>query len=87
MFIKVLENNLVVKNITTLCTEHITSIVIDAYDLMGVLCRSDSMLYLYTTNGSYTGKNMTTPSWSLFMNYELNGHFIIAGQSQIKLYY
>ncbi len=85
--ISVLENNLVIKTITTLCSGFITSIVIDVNDLMGVLCNSNSMLYLYATNGSYTGKNMTTPSSPIFMNYDLNGHFIIAGESQINLYY
>ncbi len=83
----VIENNLVAKNITTLCTGYISSILIDANDLMGVICWSNSMLYLYTTNGSYIGKNMTTPSGPRFMNYDLNGHFIIAGSSQINLYY
>jgi hypothetical protein len=85
--IPVLENNLVVKTITTLCTNWIISIVIDSNDVMGVLCYDNSMLYLYTTNGSYTGKSMTTPSLPRFMNYDLNGRFIIAGQNQIKLYY
>jgi hypothetical protein len=84
--ISVLENNFVVKNITTLCTRTITSIVIDANELMAVLC-SNNMLYLYTTNGSFTGKNMTTSTYPRFMNYDLNGQFIIAGQSQINLYY
>jgi hypothetical protein len=85
--IRVIENNLVVKNITTLCTGTISSIIIDANDQMAVLCYSNSMLYLYTTNGSYTGKNMTTPSNPRFMSFDLNGHFIIAGKSQINLYY
>jgi hypothetical protein len=86
--ISVLENNLVIKNITTLCTGDISSIVIDANDLMGVLCYSNpGLLYIYSTNGSYTGINMTTPSGPKFINYDLNGHFIIAGQSQINIYY
>jgi hypothetical protein len=85
--ISVLENNLVVKNITTLCNGTITSIVIDTNELMGVLCWSNSMLYLYSTNGSYTGKNMTTQSNPRSIIYDLNGYFIIAGQSQINLYY
>jgi hypothetical protein len=85
--ISVLENNLVVKTIKTLCTGFISSIVFDTNELMAVLCNYDSMLYLYSTNGSYTGKNMTTPLWSGFMNYDLNGNFIIAGKYQINLYY
>ncbi len=86
--ISVLENNLVVKNITILCSGGwISSIVIDSNDLMGVLCTSNSMLYLYTTNGSYTGKNMITPSLPRCMSYDLNGYFIIAGRYQINLYY
>ncbi len=85
--ISVLENNLVVENITTLCTGYISSIVIDSNDLMGVLCWNNNMLYLYTTNGSYTDKNMTTPSLPRFMNYDLNGHLLIAGSFQINLYY
>jgi hypothetical protein len=60
---------------------------IDSNDLMGVLCYDDNMLYLHTTNGSYTGKNMTTPLYPRFMNYDLNGHFIIAGENQINIYY
>ncbi len=85
--IPVLENSMVFKNITTLCNGYISSIVIDANELMAVLCYSNNMLYLYTTNGSYTGKSMTTPSGPRFMNYDLNGDFIIAGNSQIKIYY
>jgi hypothetical protein len=60
-FKSVIENNLVVKTITTLCTVTITSIVIDVFDLMAVLFLTNSMLYLYTAYGSYTEKNMTTP--------------------------
>ncbi len=85
--ISVIENNSIVKSIITLCTGYFTSILIDANDLMGVLCLSNSMLYLYTTNGSYTGKNMTKLKYPVFMNYDLNGHFIIAGENQITLYY
>ncbi len=85
--ISVIENNLVVKTITTLCTGRISSIVIDANESMGVLCLTNSILYLYSKNGSYTGKSMTTPSSPRFFNYDLNGNFIIAGQSQINLYY
>jgi hypothetical protein len=85
--ISVVENNLVVKTITTLCTGYISSIVIDVHDLMAVLCYSNSTLYLYSTNGSYIGKSLTTPSSPRFLNYDLNGHFIIAGQSQINVYY
>ncbi len=85
--ISVLQNDLVVQSITTLCNGWITSIVIDANDLMGVLCWTNNTLYLYSTNGSYTGKNMTAPLWPRFMNYDLNGNFIIAGYYQINLYY
>jgi hypothetical protein len=85
--ISVVENNLVVENITTLCTGWITSILIDANDLIAVLCHSNSTLYLYSTNGSYTCKSMTTPSSPRFMSYDLNGYFIIAGQYQLNLYY
>jgi hypothetical protein len=85
--ISVLENNLVVKTITTLCPGWITSIIIDTNELMAVLCLSNSMLYLYTTNGSYTGIKMATPNSPNYMNYDLNGHFIIVGGNQINLYY
>jgi hypothetical protein len=85
--ISVLEYNLFVKTITTLCTGDITSIVIDANDLLGFSCYSNSMLYLYSTNGSYTCKSMTTPSNPIFVKYDLNGHYIIAGDKQINLYY
>jgi hypothetical protein len=44
-------------------------------------------LYLYSTNGSYTGINMATPDFPTFMSYDLNGRFIIAGTGQINLYY
>jgi hypothetical protein len=83
----VIENNLVVKTIPTLCTGRISSIVIDTNDLMGVLCYDNNILYLCSTNGSYTGKDMASPALPRFMNYDLNGHFIISGQSQIKRYY
>ena len=86
--ISVLNNNLVVKNFPVLCTEWISFILIDTNYLMSVLCYSNlGMLYLYTTNGSYTGKSMTTPTYPRFMSYDLNGHFIIAGYNQIYIYY
>ncbi len=85
--ISVVENNLVIKNITTLCIGWITSIVIDANEFMAVLCYNNNILYLYTTNGSYTGKNVTTPSLPIYMNYDHYGHFIIAGKYQINVYY
>jgi hypothetical protein len=85
--ISVLENNLVVKNISTLCTGWITSIVIDINDLMAVLCYSNSILYLYSIDDTYTGKSMTAPTNPRFMSYDLFGNFIIASMYQIKLYY
>ncbi len=85
--ISVIENNLVVKNITTLCPGWITSILIDANELMAVLCLNQNKLYLYSTNGSYTGKSMTTSSSPQYINFDLNGHFIIVGGNQINLYY
>ncbi len=85
--ISVVENNLVVKNIPTFCTGWISSIVIDKNELMGVLCSTNNMLCLYTTNGSYAGKNMTTPSLPKFSNYDLNGNFIIAGSNKVNIYY
>ncbi len=84
--ISVIENNLVVKNIATLCTGWITSIVFDTNDLMAVLCFSYNILYLYTINSTYTGKYIATPTYPRFMSYDLNGRFIIAGQYQINLY-
>jgi hypothetical protein len=85
--VSVLENDFVINNITTLCTSTISSIVIDSNELMGVLCLHNNMLYLYMTNGTYTGKSMTTPTTARFMNYDLNGHFIITGYCLINLYY
>jgi hypothetical protein len=85
--ISVVENNLVVKNITTMCISYIRSIVIDTNELMAVLCNSDNTLYLYTTNGSYTGISMTTPLSSRFISYDLNGYFIISNANQINIFY
>jgi hypothetical protein len=85
--ITVIENNIVVKTFPTLCTASVVAIIIDTNEFMGVLCNSSpAMFYLYSTNGSYTGKSITTALAPRYVNYDLDGKLIIAGYYSIKLY-
>ena len=54
---------------------------------MMITCASPNAVYIYHTNGTYTGKNITTYNSPMFINFDTKGRLIIICDSQINILY
>ena len=50
-----IQNKIVTNTYITLCISTVTSLLIDYYGYMIITCASPNALYIYHTNGTYTG--------------------------------
>ena len=73
------------QTITTICGNRVNSILFDNYDHMIVLC--GSYVYIYHTNGTYTGIGMNVFNESIYMNFDSKDRLIILGWYDIKIFY
>ncbi len=83
------QNNSIVKTVSTLCNR-INSILFDNYNHILVLCDSQSTMYIYHVNGSYSGLSMSTcnlDSTRLYMNFDSKDRLVITCLSRIEIYY
>jgi hypothetical protein len=83
--ILVLQNRTIVSTLNTIC-EIITSLLIDDYGTMLVLCRSPIMLYVYNVNGTMIGFYPVSGDVT-YMNFDSKGRFIINSYYQLNIYY
>ena len=81
------QNNVLIKNITTVCGYRVNSILFDNFNHMIVLCNLN--LYIYHTNGTYTGINIlnvcTTESY--YMNFDSKNRLVVICRNGIYQYY
>jgi hypothetical protein len=83
--ILVLQNNIIASSLNTVC-EIISSLLIDDYGTMLVLCRSPIMLYFYNVNGTMIGSSPVSGDVT-YMNFDSKGRFIINSFYQFNIYY
>ena len=62
----------------------LTLILFDQNDYMATAC--SSKLYLFSPNGSFTGKSMTTSSFNFYIGFDSKGRFIEISTQQISIY-
>ena len=81
------QNNVIIRTITTLCGSSVSSILFDYFDHMIVLCKSD--IYLYHTNGTYTGihKLINVCTGSVYINFDSKNRLVVTCSGEINLYY
>ena len=81
------QNNVLIKNITTVCRYRVTSILFDNFNHMIVLCNLN--LYIYHTNGTYTGINIPNvcTAESYYINFDSKNRLVVICLDGINLYY
>ena len=84
----VIENKVIIKTITVCNGTLVSSILTDNFGFMAISCLFDQISYLfYSENVSYTGMSMAYSVKPWFMNFDMNGRFVLISPSQIDIYY
>ena len=63
----------------------VLSILFDQYGYCATSCIYNK-LYLLFANGTYTGKDITTPTYPVYIGFDSKGHFIQISRFQITIY-
>jgi hypothetical protein len=71
----------------TRCTGRVSSILFDNYNQMLVLCETNSYLYIYYQNGTFTGTSYQTCNKPIFMDFDFRNRLVITCPSNILIYY
>ena len=64
----------------------LTSIYFDPTDYIATSCQNPNKLYLFSPNGSFTGKSLTTPIFPRYIGFDSKGRFILISRDQISIY-
>ena len=65
----------------------VTSILFDPNGYIAITCEyPTNKLYLFSPNGSFTGKSITTPIYPSYIGFDSKGHFIQISWLQISIY-
>jgi hypothetical protein len=84
--IDVYQNQALIQKITTQCTSRPTSILFDNHGFMFVLCESPAFIYLYDTNGIYTGLSLATCSKAFYMQFDSKDRLVVTCYLSIDIY-
>ncbi len=85
--ILVIENDRIINqfNGCNAASNQLTSILFDQYGYMATIC-SFPQLYLYNSNGTYTGTSLSTPSNTRYIGFDAKGRFVVISRYQISVY-
>ena len=67
-------------------SDDVNSILFDPSGYMATACDPTNKLYLFSPDGSFTGKSITAPSHPLYIGFDSKGRFILISQKQISIY-
>ena len=82
------QNNVMVKNMTTLCNISVNSILFDNYNHMIILCYRPAFVYIYHVNGTYTGIGFPVcNSDANYMNFDSKDRLVILCKNEIEIYF
>jgi hypothetical protein len=84
--ILVIQNKIVINTYSTICN-YITSLLVDNDGYIIIACVSPQSAYIYHTNGTNTGKKITTYGNPQFINFDSKGRLIISSTGQFNIYY
>ena len=85
-FINFYQNNIFITKILTQCGS-VISVLFDDYNHMIVLCET-SYVYIYHTNGSYTGISIKgCSSYAYYMNFDSKDRLVLICSNDIDIYY
>jgi hypothetical protein len=86
--ILVIAKKTIIRNFTVCSsTVYVTSIVTDYSDLMAISCKDNYLVNLYYSNGTFTGKNLTTPYYPYYVGFDSKGYFVSVSIRKIDLYF
>jgi hypothetical protein len=86
--ILVVENQVVVQNFKG-CNgdyDYVTSIAFDKYGYMATTCYYTSRIHIYTVNGIYTNKSVTTPNYPRNVAFDSQNMMVVVSDYQITFY-
>ena len=84
----VYQNEIIIKQFNG-CDENIaglSSLLFDQNGYMVSSCSKTNNLYLFSPNGSFTGKSLITPIDSEYIGFDSKGRFIQISENQISIY-
>ena len=64
----------------------VTSILFDPNGYMATTCLYYNKLYLFSPDGSFTNKSISTPQYPLYIGFDSKGRFILISSYQISIY-
>ena len=67
-------------------SDSLHSILFDTNGYMATACDRTSKLYLFSHDGSYTGKSITSPDRPHYIGFDSKGRFIQISSGQISIY-
>ncbi len=72
----------------TVCSSNafVTSIVTDYSGLMAISCKENYLVNLYYSNGTFTGKKLTTPYYPYYVGFDSKGYFVSISNRKIDLF-
>ena len=83
-----IENKVIIKTVSVCAGTVAASILIDHFGYMATNCFHINATYLYySENVSYTGMSLTYAVKPWFIQFDLNGRFVLISPSQINIYY
>jgi hypothetical protein len=87
----VVVNKAIIRNFTAcIGFNAISSIVFDNYGFMGISCQihnRNNSIEFYYFNGTFAGKNLTTPVRAMFFGIDSKERFVLISQYEIRIYY
>ena len=82
------QNNVLVRNMTTLCNSSVNSILFDDYNHMMVLCYQSAYVYISHVNGTYTGIGFPVCNSSAhYMNFDSKDRLVILCRNEIAIFF
>jgi DNA-binding beta-propeller fold protein YncE len=87
--ILVIQNEVIINQFNG-CNEayvELNFILFDQYGYMATICSDPAnKLYLYKTDGTYSGTNLSTPAKPRYIGFDSTGRFVLISKSQIIIY-
>ena len=83
----IIVNKIIIQTVNGCLGGQVASIAFDDFDLMAVTCSTDNMVRLYHSNGTLTGKSLSTTSNPRYGSFDSKGRFVIVYNAQVNVYY
>jgi hypothetical protein len=83
----VVVNKVIIRSFTA-CSTHVLNYIFSYnFDFMAISCETISKINFYHSNGTYTGKSLTTLQNPMYINFDSKGRLVILSRYQISVHY